>query len=529
MGLRLCSLVLFLSVSSLFAQFGENPFSVSAKLEKAAGDRVVLAVDYKVPKGLHLTKSSIKVTAQDAVLTPLKIPEGVRKMNPALGTVSESYDNDFQATYLVSSVAKYPLKVSVDYQGCKDEMCFMPQTTTFSLSLAKMPGGDMSATRVKDAKADGQTDDVLKGFTIVGSDMGYKKVDDFMAFLDRVESGNGIEKNPLKEMFAKRGVIVLILFILLGGLALNLTPCVLPMIPINIAIIGAGAQAGSRARGFALGAVYGLGIALAYGTLGLVVVLTGSQFGTLNSSPWFNLAIAIIFTLLALALFGVFRIDFSKFQSTGPNKKSRGPFVTAFVFGGLAALLAGACIAPVLIWVLLFSTEIYRHGNVAGLLLPFILGMGMALPWPFAGAGLSFLPKPGKWMENINRVFGVIILLAAIYYGWLGVKLLKPAPDKHSKNELISWHTSLDEALDISSKTGQPVFIDVWATWCKSCELMSATTLKDPQVAERLNKYVPLKFQAEDPKDPATKRVLQALGVKGQPFFVILKPVKVHH
>jgi thiol:disulfide interchange protein len=301
------------------------------------------------------------------------------------------------------------------------------------------------------------------------------------------------------------------------------------MIPINIAIIGAGSQAASRSRGFGLGAVYGLGIALVYGTLGLVVVLTGSQFGTLNSSPWFNLAIAILFTALALAMFDVFSIDFSKYQSGGANKKSRGPFLTALIFGGIAALLAGACVAPVLIWVLVFSTEIYQRGNTAGLLLPFILGIGMALPWPFAGAGLSFLPKPGKWMENIKKVFGVIILLAAVYYGWLGVKLLlTSAGPEHTADVTAeaTWLTSFDEALEVSRSTGKPVFVDVWATWCKSCKAMSKTTLKDPQVLARFEKYVLLKFQAENPKDPKTKSVLDALGVKGQPFYVVLQPDK---
>ena len=86
---------------------------------------------------------------------------------------------------------------------------------------------------------------------------------------------------------------------LLGGLALNLTPCVLPMIPINLAIIGAGAQAGSRQRGFLLGV--GLRRArwrVVYGVLGLVVILTAGTFGTINASPWFNLGIAVLFVVL---------------------------------------------------------------------------------------------------------------------------------------------------------------------------------------------------------------------------------------
>ena len=126
------------------------------------------------------------------------------------------------------------------------------------------------------------------------------------------------------------GLVLAIIFILIGGLALNLTPCVLPMIPINLAIIGAGSQSGSKARGFALGATYGLGISLVYGLLGVVVVLTGSQFGTIQANPWFNLVIALIFTVLALAMFDVIQIDFSRFQSRmSGGEKKQGSFVVA--------------------------------------------------------------------------------------------------------------------------------------------------------------------------------------------------------
>ena len=189
--------------------------------------------------------------------------------------------------------------------------------------------------------------------------------------------------------------------IILGGLGLNLTPCVLPLIPINLAIIGAGKAAHSRREGFLNGAAYGLGMALAYGLLGLAVVLTGAKFGTLNSSVWFNVAIAVIFGVLSLAMFDVFQIDFTRFDRLLGQRESRAAHQTrskwlvAFTLGAVAALLAGACVAPVVISVLLMATDLHAKGVALGLALPFLLGLGMALPWPFMGASLSFLPKPG--------------------------------------------------------------------------------------------------------------------------------------
>ena len=86
--------------------------------------------------------------------------------------------------------------------------------------------------------------------------------------------------------------------------------------------------------------------------------------------------------------------------------------------GAVAALLAGACVAPVVIQVVVFSSNLYATGTTAALALPFLLGLGMAIPWPVAGAGIAALPKPGAWMVRIKQVFGVVILGTALYYGY---------------------------------------------------------------------------------------------------------------
>ena len=164
------------------------------------------------------------------------------------------------------------------------------------------------------------------------------------------------------------------------------------MIPINLAIIGAGTQAGSRRRGFSLGATYGLGIALVYGLLGVIVVLTGSQFGTLQSNPWFNAVIALLFLVLSLAMFGVIRIDFPHYSKRAAQ--ARGGYIAALGMGSISALLAGACVAPVVIAVLLLAAHFYESQPTLALLLPFLLGLGMALP--FCRSRALFLPKPGQ-------------------------------------------------------------------------------------------------------------------------------------
>ena len=91
--------------------------------------------------------------------------------------------------------------------------------------------------------------------------------------------------------------------------------------------------------------------------------------------------------------------------------------------GAVSALLAGACVAPVVIQVVLFSSSLYVNGTHLALALPFFLGVGMALPWPIVGAGLSRLPKPGPWMVRVKHGFGVLILGTAMYYGYLAYTL----------------------------------------------------------------------------------------------------------
>jgi len=295
------------------------------------------------------------------------------------------------------------------------------------------------------------------------------------------------------------------------------------MIPINLAIIGAGAQAGSKGRGFALGATYGLGIALVYGLLGVIVVLTGSQFGTIQANPWFNLGIALIFVVLALAMFDVFHIDFSRFQSKlGGGEQKQGSFFVALTMGSVAALLAGACVAPVVIAVLLLATNIYEANPVGGLALPFILGIGMALPWPFAGGGLSFLPKPGKWMEYVKYGFGIGIIFFALYYGHLSYRAFNPA----EITEGIDGRTNegFAAALDDAASAGTPVVLDFTASWCKNCAVMAKTTFKDEMVKAELENYVFMKYVAEDPDNPNTKAVMQHFGAQGLPTLIVLQP-----
>jgi len=224
-------------------------------------------------------------------------------------------------------------------------------------------------------------------------------------------------------------------------------------------------------------------------------------------------------------------IDFSRFSSSlNVGTTGRGTFLVAFGMGAVAALLAGACVAPVVIQVVLFASNLYAAGTTAALALPFVLGLGMALPWPIAGAGIAALPRPGAWMVRIKQVFGVFILVTAVYYGYEAYSLfanrwVDPSKVAASVEEQLKagWHASLNDGLALAARENRPVLIDMWATWCKNCLVMDATTLKDTNVTAALSRYVKIKFQAENPDESPAKEMMSRFRAVGLPTYVILR------
>ena len=540
----------------------------------AAGSTVRAALEVALPEGFHvqsnqprdpsLIPTKISFTAPSGVtVTEVVFPPAVELKQLGVDQPLAVFEREF-AIGVVFSVAKGTARGDLvvpgqlRYQACNDAVCFPPKTVPVEWTFRVGPGAGGSpaqhaAVFERIAFGSGAPPDVTAPAPVVLTDLtgpvrsasavaeaslddfevlsgpdfgGYMPPDEFLKHIRDAESG--VRQAGLLE---NRGPLAILLIVFLGGLALNLTPCVLPMIPINLAIIGAGAKAGSRRRGFVLGSAYGAAMALVYGVLGLVVILTAGTFGTINSSPWFNLAIALLFIVLGLAMFDIITIDLSRFSS-GPRVSAagRGSVMVAFGMGAVAALLAGACVAPVVIQVVLFSSDLYAKGTSAALALPFFLGIGMALPWPIAGAGIAALPKPGAWMVRVKQLLGVLILATAAYYGYETYSLfanrwVDPAAVTSSVQEKLKagWYSSLNAGLETARRDQKPVLVDMWATWCKNCLTMDVTTMKDPAVMMALDRYVKIKFQAEDPDREPAKSVMRRFDAVGLPTYVILR------
>jgi cytochrome c biogenesis protein CcdA len=537
-----------------------------------AGATVRAALHVRLPEGYHVNSNRpreplliptvLSVQAPPGIsVTELVYPDAIELRQQGASQPLAVYERDFAIGVQLAvepgvAAGVITVPAAFRYQACDEKLCYAPITVPTSWPLRVVPASvavtarhtdvldrlafgrgepPPSAAAVPELVADplstpappvAATRATLEDFTILGTTGGYLNAGDFLQFIRNAEAG-------IRDagMFEGRGPLAILAIVLIGGLALNLTPCVLPMIPINLAIIGAGARAGSRRRGFLLGATYGGAMAAAYGVLGLIVILTAGTFGTINASPWFNAGIALLFVVLGLAMFDVLTIDFSRFSTRlEAGRVARGSFPMAFAMGAVAALLAGACVAPVVIQVVLFASSLYATGTTAALALPFFLGLGMAIPWPIAGAGIAALPRPGAWMVRVKQAFGVVILATAAYYGYLAYGLfanrwVDPLEVSSSVEEKLKegWYASLGEGLAAAKREGKPVLIDLWATWCKNCLVMDQTTLKEPEVARALTGYVKIKYQAEDPNQSPAREVMASLGAVGLPTYVILE------
>jgi thiol:disulfide interchange protein DsbD len=220
--------------------------------------------------------------------------------------------------------------------------------------------------------------------------------------------GNELLQDPLRALP--------VLF--LAGLVTSVTPCVYPMIPITIGILGgAGAQARSRSRTVVYVLLYALGLALVYASLGLLAGMSGTLFGTVSSNRWAYLVMGTLLLIAALAMLEVFPIAApARLVAWASSIGARSP-VSVFLMGATSGLVAAPCGAPAFAAVLTFVGR--TRSAALGFLYLFVFSIGMTALLIAVGlsAGvLAGLPKAGRWMGWVKRAAGVLILVMAEYY-----------------------------------------------------------------------------------------------------------------
>jgi cytochrome c-type biogenesis protein len=204
------------------------------------------------------------------------------------------------------------------------------------------------------------------------------------------------------------------IYAFLGGLAISLTPCVFPLIPVTAGYIGLKAG-GSRIKGFVLGFVYVTGVAVTYAALGMGASLSGSMFGRISAHPVTLLVVGVIIVVFGFAMFELFNISLPRIVRIPALQK--GNFISTFVLGLSSGFVIAPCTTPVLgsILVLLSQKSNVVYGGF--LLLCFAYGMGtILLISAVFSTFLTTLPKAGAWMVVLQRAYALVLVAAGAYF-----------------------------------------------------------------------------------------------------------------
>lgn len=390
---------------ALAVAFGLQAQRAPLDFDPEKGVKVVFnqgSVAVTVPEGVHLKAAfmEVKLASKPGTLTVGKLP-------PTQG-VDEVGDGIWHGTVRIpvsGQGLKDPVKLEVTYQPCTEGeggVCFAPTTRAITVKAADIPGNTGTAASAPvEAAPQVVAPEAPRAETPAPAAAP-------AATPTAPESG--------KE---SQGLLLMLLAAFGWGLAASLTPCVYPMIPITMAIVGA--KGSGKAKGFALSLSLVLGIAVTYTVLGVVAAKLGSQAGAFAQTPWFLVPVSVLFALFALSLFGLFEIKLpdaltQKLQGSGPRTGFGGAFVMGLVLGPLAAPCVGPFVGTVLV-------DIAQKGSVAlGALNLFVFALGMGVLFMAVGTFSAGLPKSGEWMIRFKQAMGVLVLGFAVW----NIRLLVP-------------------------------------------------------------------------------------------------------
>jgi thiol:disulfide interchange protein DsbD len=235
---------------------------------------------------------------------------------------------------------------------------------------------------------------------------------------DPVKPSSLSEQDAIAYTIATSSITLVLLTFFGFGLLLSLTPCVFPMIPILSSIIVSQSDNMSTKKAFWLSLVYVLAMALAYTLAGILAGLFGANLQASLQNPWVISVFSLVFVALAFSMFGFYKIQLPSFIQSALTKKSdqmQGHgLLSVAVMGFLSALIVGPCVAAPLAGALIYIGQT-GDAFLGGMAL-FVMSLGMGVPLIIIGMSAGkFMPRPGEWMENVNAIFGVIMLGVALW------------------------------------------------------------------------------------------------------------------
>ena len=375
-------------------------------------------------------------------------------------------------------------------------------------------------------------------------------------------------ENEIAKLFERRGALLAFLGIFVIGLALNLTPCVYPMLSITVSLFGVQTDTYTL-RVFLKALMYVLGMATMYSILGVTAALTGGLFGGVLQSPWVLATIAVLMFTLALSMFGVYELRMPYWLTSKLGRTTTMGIIGVYLSGLVVGIFAAPCIGPPILALLAFVGA--KGDPVFGFWTFFTLSFGLGFPYlvlgTFSGL-LKKMPKSGIWMVWVKKVFGVVLMGVALFY--LGLALLPTLTvyvvpltlfiggiylgflDRSGRqnralqriqwgvgvaavlfafitfNALqksgMDWEPYTPHKLEEARAVNKPVMLDFYADWCIPCLELDRLTFTHPEVIEATKDFVKLKVDLTHYDSPEAETLRQQFDIAGVPTLIFLGP-----
>lgn len=307
----------------------------------------------------------------------------------------------------------------------------------------------------------------------------------------------------------------------MAGLALNLTPCVYPLIPVTLAFFS-GQASGRPAYAAWLGVLYVLGISLTYAGLGLAAAKTGALFGSWLQHPAVLLAFSAVLIGLALSLFGLYELRMPRWISARLGRAPSGS-IGALLMGLSVGVVAAPCIGPVMVGVLTLVGQLADPWQ--GFWLLFLLGCGMGAPYFFVGMAahrLSRWPAGGPWLLWTKKILGVVVIAMAVFLlRPLAAPLLRAGEGAAARQARVHWQPYSAARLAQASRDGTPALVDVYADWCVPCVELDHVTFRHPDVVARLAEFSTLRVDATRSVSTEAQALLDRYEIYGVPTVLV--------